>query len=233
MPSKSRIVIAAIVLASAGAAAGALAAPSNSVRKAAIRPARYALHRLAGAESPTTKAKPLTRTTLPPPSLGWRSVAEAQASLAGMSVETRSQLDLTPAVIATTQAVYTFSASSGSFAGLTVYGVDRGNAGSCYFLLGNGDCWAHAPAIGAPGQALPVQVSTSDFDGPKGLLPVVLFGHVAPEVTSVTLSCGAGSYSASLSGDTVTWVAPDASLKASDCTLNAAISNGGSFSERL
>ena len=164
---------------------------------------------------------------------GWRTVTEAQATLAAKSDQTKADLGLTPGVIASTQAIYTFADSTGPFAGLTIYGVTRGNSGGCYFLIGDGDCWAHAPVADAPGQALPVQAGISDFDGPTGPLPIVLFGHVAPQVKTVDLNCSGSSYPASISGDIVTWIAPNSTIGPADCTLTATLAGGRVFSEQL
>jgi hypothetical protein len=164
---------------------------------------------------------------------GWRTVAEARATLNSESDQTKAELGLKPNVIASLQAIYTFSSATGPFAGLNIYGVSRGNSGGCYFLLGDGDCWAHPPAVNAPGQALPVQAGVSDFDGPAGSLPIVLFGHVAPQVETVVLSCNGSTYTASISDGLVTWIAPSPDIGAADCTLSATLAGGHVFNEQL
>jgi hypothetical protein len=220
MFTKKRLFIVAAVVAAGvvAAAAGAITASSTSSRG----------HGLAFAATKSAKAD---TSALDP--TGWRSIPEAQATLAAKSDETKSQLGLTSDVIATTSAIYTFPDSAGPFAGLIIYGVSRADGSDCYFLLGDGDCWADAPALDASRKALPVEVGVSDFDGPSGALPIVLFGHVAAQVKSVELNCNGSNYAASITGDIVTWIAPTSSIGPADCTLTAALPDGRTFSEQL
>jgi hypothetical protein len=45
-------------------------------------------------------------------------------------------------------------------------------------------------------------------------------------VRSVTYTCGDRTYPATIAGDIVTFIAPSSSLRADDCTENAALASG-------
>lgn len=179
---------------------------------------------------------PLAVKAGPPPAVdttGWANAEQARASLAAQNPASLAEFGLTPAAIASTRAVYTFPAGTPSFAGVSVYQVSRPGRGSCLYLLDSGSCTARAAALGAGSDALPVQVSVTDFDGPTGPVPVALVGDVAPEVIGVSLACAGTSYEATLSGRLVTWIAPSAAIGANDCTLRATLAGGREWSERL
>lgn len=221
MFTRNRLFILAAVTAAAIAAAAAGAITSRASNSTARGHGMIVARTAAKADSPVLDPT------------GWRTVAEAQATLNAKSDQTKTDLGLTPDVIASLQTIYTFPSAAGPFAGLNIYGATRGSSGGCYFLLGDGDCWAHPAAADAPGQALPVQAGVSDFDGPAGPLPVVLFGHVAPQVNAVALTCNGSTYPASITGDIVIWIAPSPDIGAADCTLTATLAGGHTFSEQL
>lgn len=160
---------------------------------------------------------------------GWNSVAQARVSLAAEDPVLKSRLGLTPSVIATTRAIYTFPSSAGVFAGVSFFEVSRPGRGSCFFMLGDSDCWARPPAIDEPGRALPVQFSVTDLDGPFGPIPIVLTGVVAPQVARVTMTCFGRSYALPIRGKVIAWVAPRADIGGADCELRAALAGGGVY----
>jgi hypothetical protein len=167
--------------------------------------------------------------TRPIDTSGWDSVTKARASLAAEEPALKSRLGLTPSVIATTRAIYTFPSSAGVFAGVSFFEVSRPGRGSCYFMLGDSDCWARPPAIDEPGRALPVQFSVTDLDGPFGPIPIALTGVVAPEVTRVTMTCFGRTYLLPIRGKVIAWVAPSADIGGADCELRGKLAGGGVY----
>lgn len=174
----------------------------------------------------------LDRPAAPPETRGWSNLSEVRESLANISAETRAQLELAPASIAGTRVAFTFPDATPHFGGISVYEVRRPGKGSCLFMLDAGGCGANNPAVRAA-DALPVQLSVSDFDGPSGPLPIVLFGQAAPQVSSVTVRCFDTTYETTLAGGVVTWVAPSAAIGPRDCTLDAVIAGGETYKTQL
>jgi hypothetical protein len=179
---------------------------------------------------------PLALRQGPPPTLntkGWANVAEARASIDAQQPESKAELGLTPAAIAATRSIYTFPATTPVFGGISIYEVPRPGRGSCIYLLDSAGCSANAAAIDKPGEALPVQVGVTDFDGPTGAIPIVLAGEVAAQVKAVTMTCFGTTYKATIAGRVVAWVATTADIGAADCVLRATLTNGRVFSEQL
>ena len=76
-------------------------------------------------------------------------------------------------------------------------------------------------------------LKVSDFDGPTGGLPIVVFGQVAPQVSSVTITCFGTPYEATVTRGVVTWVAPTAAIGPRDCALEASVSGGETYKTQL
>lgn len=172
------------------------------------------------------------RQAAPPETSGWSNLGEVRQSLANISIETRAQLELTPASIAGTRVAFTFPDATPNFGGISVYEVRRPGKGSCLFMLDAGGCGANNPAVRAA-DALAVQLSVSDLDGPSGPLPIVLFGQAAPQVSSVEVTCSGTTYKVTLAEGIVAWVAPTASIGPRDCTLEAAVTGGETYRTQL
>jgi hypothetical protein len=218
MFSRNRLVAIIAVAILVGAVAGVIAAQAGTNGKPRADTAPPA-------EAASTSSQSADTT-------GWDSVAAVQATLSAAGDESNGQFDLTDAAIASTHVIYTFPPSTPAVGGASIFEVPRDGEGPCVFLVGTGDCWAQPPAVDAT-VALPVQVGMSDFDGPSGPLPVVLFGQVAPEVKAVTLICKDATYSATISDGLASWVAPSSDITPSDCELNAPLASGEVFSERM
>ena len=65
-----------------------------------------------------------------------------------------------------------------------------------------------------------------DPDAERSGEPFVLISIKAPAVQTVTYTCGGRTYSATISGDVVTFIAPSSSLRADDCTENVTLASG-------
>jgi hypothetical protein len=149
-----------------------------------------------------------------------RTLGDAKALLSRAS--TRLNVGLTNADIAATRSIYHFPSGAGSYAaGLDAYRAP---------LADGGDCIAFASAVGCtrtpPNDAEPVMALVLDPDAERSGEPFVVIGTKAPGVRSVTYSCGGHTYSATISGDVVTFIAPSSSLRADDCTENATLASG-------
>jgi hypothetical protein len=152
---------------------------------------------------------------------------DAKALLSRAS--TRLQVGLTDNAIAATRPIYHFPSTTGGYAaGLDAYRVPLANGGYCI---------AFAAAVGctrtAPNDAEPVMALTLDPDAERSGEPFVLIGTKAPDVRSVTYTCGGRTYPATISGDVVAFVAPSSSLGADDCTENVTLAGGKVVSKRV
>lgn len=188
------------------------------------------------ASSPRGHGSRLALPAGPPPPInptGWNNVDEARASLAAIDPASRAVFGLSEASLAQTRVFYTFPASTPSFGGISVFEVPRPGRGSCLYILDTGGCTAHPAAVNAPGEALPVQASVTDWDGPTGPLPILLVGDVAPQVKAVTLTCNGTTFQATVSRNVVAWVAPSAAIDSADCVLRATLATGALFTEQL
>jgi hypothetical protein len=176
----------------------------------------------------------IVRTSVAPPinTAGWSNVDEARASLEAIDPSSRAEFGLSQAALAQIRVFYTFPASTPSFAGVLVFEVPRPGRGSCFYVLDTGGCSAHRAALNDP-DALPVQAGVTDWDGPRGPLPILLVGDVAPQVKAVMVTCDGNSYSATVSANVVAWVAPSAAIDPKTCVLKASLASGKTFSESL
>jgi hypothetical protein len=134
----------------------------------------------------------------------------------------RMQVGLTASEIAATRSIYHFPPGGGSYAaGLDVYRAP---------LVNGGDCIAFAAAVGCtripPNDAEPLMGLGLDPDAERSGEPFVLISIKAPDVRSVTYTCGGRTYPATIDGDVVTFIAPSSSLRADDCTENATLASG-------
>jgi hypothetical protein len=149
-----------------------------------------------------------------------RTLDDAKAILSRAS--TRLNVGLTNAEIASTRSIYHFPSTISSYAaGLDAYRAPLANGG---------DCIAFAAAVGCtrtpPNDAEPVMALVLDPDAERAGEPFVVIGTKAPDVRSVTYTCGGQTYSATISGDVVAFIAPSSSLSADDCTENATLVSG-------
>jgi hypothetical protein len=149
-----------------------------------------------------------------------RTLDDAKAILSRAS--TRLNVGLTQAEIASTRSIYHFPSTVGSYAaGLDVYRAPLANGG---------DCIAFAAAVGCtripPNDAEPLMGLGLDPDAERAGEPFVLISIKAPDVRSVTYTCGGRTYPAPIAGDVVTFIAPSSSLRADDCTENATLASG-------
>jgi hypothetical protein len=135
---------------------------------------------------------------------------------------TRLNVGLTDNEIAATRSIYHFPSTVGSYAaGLFAYLAPLPNGGYCI---------AFAAAVGCaripPNDAEPVMALILDPDAERAGEPFVVIGTKAPDVRSVTYTCGGRTYPATISGDVVTFIAPSSSLRADDCTENVTLASG-------
>ena len=149
-----------------------------------------------------------------------RTLDDAKAILSRAS--TRLNVGLTDGEIATTRSIYHFPSTVGSYAaGLDAYRAPLPNGGYCI---------AFAAAVGCaripPNDAEPVMALILDPDAERAGEPFVVIGTKAPDVRSVTYTCGGRTYPATIAGDVVTFIAPSSSLRADDCTENATLASG-------
>jgi hypothetical protein len=149
-----------------------------------------------------------------------RTLDDAKAILSRAS--TRLNVGLTNAEIASTRSIYHFPSTVGSYAaGLDVYRAPLANGG---------DCIAFAAAVGCgripPNDAEPLMGLGLDPDAERAGEPFVLISIKAPDVRSVTYTCGGRTYPATIAGDVVTFIAPSSSLRADDCTENVTLASG-------
>jgi hypothetical protein len=156
-----------------------------------------------------------------------RTLDDAKAILSRAS--TRLNVGLTHAEIASTRSIYHFPSTIGSYAaGLDAYQAPLANGG---------DCIAFAAAVGctrtAPNDAEPIMALVLDPDAERAGEPFVMIGTKAPDVRSVTYTCGGRTYPATITGDVVTFIAPSSSLRADDGTENATLANGKVVSKRV
>jgi hypothetical protein len=156
-----------------------------------------------------------------------RSLADAKSLLARASI--RMEVGLTDSEIAATRSIYRFGAAGGSYAaGLDAYRAPLANGGYCI---------AFAAAVGCtrtpPNDAEPLIGLSLDPDAERSGEPFVLVAIKAPNVRSVTYTCGGPSYPAAIAGDVVTFVAPSSSLRADDCTENVILAGGKVVSKRV
>jgi hypothetical protein len=136
---------------------------------------------------------------------------------------------LTDSDIAATRSIFHFPSTASSYAaGLDAYRAP---------LAGGGDCIAFASAVGCtrtpPNDAEPVMALVLDPDAERTGEPFVLIGTKAPDVRSVTYTCGGRSYPATISGDVVTFISPSSSLRADDCTENVTLAGGKVILKRV
>jgi hypothetical protein len=156
-----------------------------------------------------------------------RTLDDAKAFLSRAS--TRLDVGLTRSEIAATRSIYHFPSGAGSFAaGLDVYRAP---------LAGGGDCIAFAAAVGCTrtpaNDAEPLMGLGLDPDAERSGEPFVLISIAAPDVRSVTYTCGGRTYPATIAGDVVTFIAPSSSLRADDCTENVTLPGGRIISKRV
>jgi len=149
-----------------------------------------------------------------------KTLADAKSFLSRASI--REDVGLTDGEIAATRPIYRFGAAAGSYAaGLDAYRAPLANGGYCI---------AFAAAVGCtrtpPNDTEPFIGLALDPDAERSGEPFVMVGIKAPDVRSVTYTCGGRSYPAAIAGDVVTFVAPSSSLRADDCTQNATLASG-------
>ena len=136
---------------------------------------------------------------------------------------------LTDSEIAATRSIYRFGAAGGSYAvGLDAYRAPLPNGGYCIAFAAAVGC-TRAP----PSDAEPVIGLALDPDAERSGEPFVLIGIKAPNVQTVTYTCGGRSYPATISGDVVTFIASSSSLGADDCTENVTLAGGRVVSKRV
>jgi hypothetical protein len=141
----------------------------------------------------------------------------------------RMDVGLSDSEIAATRSIYRFGAAGGSYAaGLDAYRAPLTNGGYCI---------AFAAAVGCtrtpPSDAEPLIGLALDPDAERSGEPFVVVSIKAPNVRSVTYTCGGRSYPAAIAGDVVTFVAPSSSLRADDCTENVTLASGKVVSKRV
>jgi len=149
-----------------------------------------------------------------------RTLDDAKALFSRAS--TRLNVGLSASDIAATRSIYHFPSTIGSYAaGLDAYLAPLANGG---------DCIAFAAAVGCtrtpPNDAEPLMGLGLDPDAERSGEPFVLISIKAPDVRSVTYSCGGRTYPATIAGDVVTLIAPSSSLRADDCTENVTLASG-------
>jgi hypothetical protein len=149
-----------------------------------------------------------------------RTLDDAKALFSRAS--SRLNVGLSVRDIAATRSIYHFPSSVGSYAAsLDVYRAP---------LAKGGDCIAFAAAVGCtrtpPNDAEPVMALVLDPDAERAGEPFVVIGTKAPDVRSVTYTCGGHTYLATIAGDVVTFIAPSSSLSADDCTQNVTLPGG-------
>jgi hypothetical protein len=149
-----------------------------------------------------------------------RSTEDARALF--MRASTRMGVGLTAADVAATERIYRFADGIGNFAaGLGVYRAPLPNGGFCLAFASAVGC-THVPPSGAE----PLIGVGLDPDAERAGEPFVLISLKAPEVRSVTYTCGGKTYAATIAGAVVTFVAPSSSVRADDCTENATLASG-------
>ena len=156
-----------------------------------------------------------------------RSLADAKSILARASL--RGDVGLTDGEIAATRSIYRFGAAGGSYAaGLEAYRAPLANGGYCI---------AFAAAVGCtrtpPNDAEPLIGLGLDPDAERSGEPFVLISIKAPNVRTVTYTCGGRSYPAVTSGDVVTFISPSSSFRADDCTENVTLVGGKIVSKHV
>jgi hypothetical protein len=156
-----------------------------------------------------------------------RSLADAKAVFARASI--RGDIGLTDSEIAATRSIYHFGAAGGSYAAdLQAYRAPLANGGYCI---------AFAAAVGCtrtpPNDAEPLIGLGLDPDAERSGEPFVLISIKAPNVRTVTYTCGGRSYPAVISGDVVTFISPSSSFRADDCTENVTLADGKVVSKRV
>jgi hypothetical protein len=156
-----------------------------------------------------------------------RTRDDAKAILSRAS--TRLDVGLTDAEIASTRSIYHFPSTNPSYAaGLDAYQAPLANGGYCI---------AFAAAVGCtrtpPSDTEPLIGLGLDPDAERSGEPFVLISIKAPNVRTVTYTCGGHSYPATISGDVVTFVAPSSSLAADDCTENVTLADGRIVTKRV
>jgi hypothetical protein len=156
-----------------------------------------------------------------------RSAADARALVARAPFA--SDLGLTADDVAATRAIYRFDSSAAGFAaGLSAYRTPLANGGFCISFAAATSCTRTPPTPSEP-----VIGIGFDPDVERAGEPFVLVGITAPEVRSVTYTCGDNTYPSTETADVVVFVAPSPSLRADDCTENATLANGVVVSKRV
>lgn len=163
-----------------------------------------------------------TSRAVPPTPIAVRSLSDAIAFMNARDPEFRAHSGLTRAAIAQTRTIYTFGSGLPNFArDLSAYRTPLANGGFCISFANATSCTDRPPTHAEPVIGLGI-----DIDVERAGEPFVLVGIKAPDVTSVTYSCGGQTYPATITGDTVTFVAPSNALRADDCVTNASLRSG-------
>jgi hypothetical protein len=149
-----------------------------------------------------------------------RTLEDARAIFSRAS--TRLNVGLTDSDIAATRSIYHFPSTVGSYAaGLDAYRAPLTNGGNCIAFAAAVAC-ARIP----PNDAEPVMALVLDPDAERAGEPFVVIGTKAPDVRSITYTCGGHTYPATIAGDVVSFIAPFSSLSADDCTQNVTLVGG-------
>lgn len=169
--------------------------------------------------SPNARAKASAASASSVPVL--RTSPDAVAFLSAHEAALTRIAPLTASDIAQTRVVFTFpTGGSGFSAGQAVFQTPLAAGGYCLTFAGDVSCTkGFTPDV-------PVAGIATDPDGPTTGQPFVLVAIKQPDVSSVTYTCRGQAYTATISGDVLTFVAPSAALDPSDCTETATLANG-------